>query len=378
MSFSEKQLSSLQRNVAQRNIRTRAVGGKELPYVEGWYAISAANRIFGFDGWDRETLDAKCVLTRETRGSCLAVYTARVRVIVRTGDRTIVRDGHGTGEGRGNFVGEAHNLALKAAETDATKRALVTFGKAFGLALYARERGKQENERTTRPARPIEVGAVTGSEVLVAADSSDARGVEQRNDTQSPAGLKQSSPSGVHDHPASNGAPVAASGRSAEALDDRDSGQQGDHIVKWGLSTESLRSGHDSRGSLSSPKATDGAHASAIEGRVDKSVLTLGEPRRVRDKEHLRNVARQPCLLCSARPADAHHVRFAQPRALGRKVGDEFTVPLCREHHRDLHHSGNEAAWWRDMGIDAIEIAKQLWAETNELRQRPAHGFRQI
>jgi hypothetical protein len=84
----------------------------------------------------------------------------------------------------------------------------------------------------------------------------------------------------------------------------------------------------------------------------------------VRDKEHLRYVASQPCLLCSGQPADAYHLRFAQPRALGRKVGDEFTVPLCRPHHRELHHGGNEAAWWHDMGIDAIAVAKQLWDET--------------
>jgi hypothetical protein len=97
---------------------------------------------------------------------------------------------------------------------------------------------------------------------------------------------------------------------------------------------------------------------------VDKSALSFHEPKRVRDKEHLRHVAAQPCVLCSARAAEAHHIRFAQPRALGRKVSDEFTVPLCRKHHRDVHHSGNEAAWWHDMGIDPIEVALQLWDET--------------
>src|SRR5664279_4149825 len=109
MSFTDKQVQALQRNVAERNIRTRAIGGKELAYIEGWYAISAANRIFGFDGWDRATLEARCVLNREGRGSCIAVYTARVRVVVRSGDRTVVRDGHGTGEGKGNYVAEAHD-----------------------------------------------------------------------------------------------------------------------------------------------------------------------------------------------------------------------------------------------------------------------------
>ncbi len=97
---------------------------------------------------------------------------------------------------------------------------------------------------------------------------------------------------------------------------------------------------------------------------IDKSALTFGEPRRLRDKEHLQFVAAQPCLLCGRLPSDPHHLRFAQPRALGLKVSDEFTVPLCRTHHRELHQSGNEAAWWHDMGIEPLEIAKTLWQET--------------
>lgn len=98
--------------------------------------------------------------------------------------------------------------------------------------------------------------------------------------------------------------------------------------------------------------------------RIEKAALTFPEPHRIRDKDHLRFVASQPCLLCSATPSDAHHVRFAQPRAMSRKVGDDYTVPLCRKHHRDLHHCGNEAAFWHDMGIDPLQIAKELWEET--------------
>jgi hypothetical protein len=101
---------------------------------------------------------------------------------------------------------------------------------------------------------------------------------------------------------------------------------------------------------------------------VDKSALVLQEPKRIRDKDHLRYVASQPCLLCSAKPSDPHHIRFAQPKALGRKVSDEFAVPLCRQHHRDLHYSGNEAAWWHDLGIDPIEVARQLWNEASRAK----------
>jgi hypothetical protein len=86
----------------------------------------------------------------------------------------------------------------------------------------------------------------------------------------------------------------------------------------------------------------------AAPGKIDKSLLTFGEVRRHRDKDHLKFVASHPCLICGRNPADAHHLRFSQPRTMGRKVSDEFTVPLCRTHHRDNHGSGDEVAWWRD------------------------------
>src|SRR5207245_1216335 len=108
--------------------------------------------------------------------------------------------------------------------------------------------------------------------------------------------------------------------------------------------------------------------------RFDKSTLAVPAPRRYRDKAHLRYVAQQPCLLCGRKPSDPHHLRFMQPRALGRKASDEFVVPLCRIHHRLVHRVGNEAAWWRDAGIDPAESARKLWKrarlkqETGELK----------
>ena len=82
---------------------------------------------------------------------------------------------------------------------------------------------------------------------------------------------------------------------------------------------------------------------------------------RLRDKDHRKFVATQPCLVCGRTPADAHHLRFAQPRALGRKVSDEFTVPVCRFHHRELHRHGNEAAWWQSIKIEPLPVAYRLW-----------------
>jgi ERF superfamily len=100
---------------------------------------------------------------------------------------------------------------------------------------------------------------------------------------------------------------------------------------------------------------------------VDKSVLALPEVRRRRDREHIQFVGKQACLICGRRPSDAHHVRFAQSGALGRKVSDEFTVPLCRGHHREVHRFGKEAQWWDNAGIDPMVTARKLWLETHPI-----------
>jgi hypothetical protein len=101
-----------------------------------------------------------------------------------------------------------------------------------------------------------------------------------------------------------------------------------------------------------------------VGGGIDKSTLAIGEPRRIRDKGHREFVSSQACLICGRQPSDPHHLRSAQPRALGRKVSDEFTIPLCRIHHREVHRGGNEAAWWNGFGIDPHLVAAALWAQT--------------
>jgi hypothetical protein len=98
-------------------------------------------------------------------------------------------------------------------------------------------------------------------------------------------------------------------------------------------------------------------------GRVDKAVLAIPEPKRRRDKEHLRRLAALPCLICGRSPSQAHHIRYAQPRAMGRKVSDEWTVPLCATHHRALHDVGDEKAWWAKRGQDPLKHAEKLWRE---------------
>jgi hypothetical protein len=105
---------------------------------------------------------------------------------------------------------------------------------------------------------------------------------------------------------------------------------------------------------------------------IDKSVLTIAAPRRYRNRDHLRFVTQQSCLLCGRKPSDAHHIRFVQPRALGRKASDEFTVPLCRSHHRAVHRAGNEKAWWEQAGIDPVKISRKLWKQTRIIEGRIA------
>ena len=114
---------------------------------------------------------------------------------------------------------------------------------------------------------------------------------------------------------------------------------------------------------------SDGIDSGQSKG-IDKSILAVAAPHRYRNREHLRYVAQQACLVCGRKPSDPHHLGFTQPRALGRKVSDEFAVPLCRGHHRAVHRSRDERAWWRQAGIDPIKVARRLWKETRGIGQQ--------
>jgi hypothetical protein len=100
---------------------------------------------------------------------------------------------------------------------------------------------------------------------------------------------------------------------------------------------------------------------------IDKSALVIATPRRYRNREHLRYVAQQACLVCGRKQCDPHHLRYMQPRALGRKVSDEFAVPLCRSHHRAVHRAVDEQSWWTAAGIDPVTVARQLWQQTRSM-----------
>src|SRR5512146_3541086 len=167
MALSDTQVRQLRAKLEARHVKTRKANGADLHYVEGWHVISEANRIFGYDAWDRRTVASKCV-SSSGNGQCqFAAYTAKVRITVRAGDITIVREGSGAGEGSGLTPGQAHEIALKSAETDATKRALATFGNPFGLALYDREQfgvRKARSEKASPPIGPWVLRSATGDE----------------------------------------------------------------------------------------------------------------------------------------------------------------------------------------------------------------------
>jgi DNA repair and recombination protein RAD52 len=133
MGFSDQQKSDLSAPLDRSKVAQRTQGGTQVSYIAGWHAIAECNRVFGFDAWNRETVEIKLLgEPREVNGKMRVDYMARVRITV--GD--IVRDGCGFGQGIDKDVGQAHESALKEAETDAMKRALMTFGNPFGLALY--------------------------------------------------------------------------------------------------------------------------------------------------------------------------------------------------------------------------------------------------
>jgi DNA recombination protein Rad52 len=153
--FSPEQITALSAPLDRAKVRQRRQGRSQVSYLEGWQVIVEANRIFGFDGWQRETVALRCVhqaerlIGEEQRPGWGVTYTARVRISVSTtGQPALIREGCGAGHGIDTDLGQAHESALKEAETDAMKRALMTFGNAFGLALY----DKQQREVTSAAA----------------------------------------------------------------------------------------------------------------------------------------------------------------------------------------------------------------------------------
>jgi DNA recombination protein Rad52 len=156
--FSLEQIAALAAPLDRANVKQREQSGQKLSYIEGWVAIAEANRIFGFDGWQRETVTLKCVsqmerlIGKQQRPGWGVTYSARVRITVTAGGLSpIIREGSGAGHGIDVDLGQAHESALKEAETDAMKRALMTFGNPFGLALYDKLQREVEGDALPPP-----------------------------------------------------------------------------------------------------------------------------------------------------------------------------------------------------------------------------------
>ena len=364
MALTDTQVRQLRAKLNGKHVKTRNANGTDLHYVEGWYVIAEANRIFGYDAWDRRTLASHCVWSGPSGAYHGATYTAKVRVSVRAGDITIVREGSGTGEGRAPTPGQAHELALKGAETDATKRALATFGNPFGLALYDREQAgvrKAKNEKAAPPIGPWVLRSTSGAEEASFDLPSEFAGalrnaMTEANDIELLFAIWEQ-----------NVETVRALNRSLKQERLPKSGiapQLVSHLKQCAIALvkpENRPNGSD-RPEVRSPKS--------VRTKIDKSILTFGELKRIRSKEHLRFVASQPCLICGRSPSHAHHVRYAQSKGLSLKVSDEFTVPLCAIHHHHIHTTGNEREWWQERNIDPLIVANRLWRQSS--RRYPA------
>ena len=284
MSFTEVQEKALKAKLSGKVVKTRDPDGMSLSYVEGWHVIAEANRIFGYDAWDRRTVHAECVWQGTTEGLKGCSYVARVQVRVRAQDAVVVREGCGSGHGLGLNLGEAHESAIKEAETDAMKRALVTFGNPFGLALYDREK--------------------RGVRVFGRRNDSSGAGTAIRWVVFSPAG----EPLSKHSEPIKYCAEVR---RQLEQLSDADTAtafwkRNQDTVAELRkalpqLKTEKGQHYAEILGSLFTKRlqcfvqqqyqTTMQHRAEGADANTGTKKLPIIHPRRIRDKDHLRLVA---------------------------------------------------------------------------------------
>src|SRR5262249_34173531 len=268
---------------------------------------------------------------------------------------TIVREGSGMGEGGAITPGKAHELALKGAETDATKRALATFGNPFGLALYDREQASVRKPRNERPAATEpDMG---GPWVLRSASGASLKTLQKPDEFAAALRKAMSDAQDIEllfaiwEQNVETVRTLNRCFKNTSAPGNAMAQSLVTHLKACAVSLTKARDTAGERTSLADLQHPNGR------AKIDKSVLTISEPKRLRSKEHLRFVARQACLICGRSPAQAHHIRYAQPRGLGIKVSDEFTVPLCAIHHTQNHATGDEKRWWQEHKIDPLVVA---------------------
>ena len=358
MAFDDRQNRALRAKLSHHQVKTRSQNGTTISYLEGWQAIAEANRIFGYDSWDRQTMTPTCLWSERQRGQLACLYSTKVRITVRAGGAVIAREGIGTGLARADNPETAHEIALKAAETDATKRALATFGNPFGLALYDKDKRQVTKPRkpTPKQVKPDSKSDTDAGELVLTYNEDGQSERFQTSEAFLVAILaaipKLKTTSAVYDLWQLNLATLTALRARAKT--------PADDPVPMILRALKTRVGVISK---SGKRKTNSAEKTQ---NLQPQRSAIPKERRVRDKEHLAFVARHPCLICGRRPTQAHHIRFAQPRAMALKVSDEYTVPLCNGHHDSVHRTGDERAWWTARKIDPLAIARQLWTEEDK------------
>jgi DNA recombination protein Rad52 len=365
--FAKSQLKRLAGKLDPACIQARTVGDKRLDYIEGWFAIAEANRIFGFAGWDREMVQFERLYERSRGDGALCAYMARVRIRVRAGQGLVIREGTGFGEATAKSLGEAHERALKGAETDATKRALSTFGNRFGLCLYDKDRQGVEGVSGTawRASREGSHASSAARNTFVLAHRQGTILARHLSPEGFASGLRQlveaaKETTELADIKAANVEALACLRRDLPDLKNA----KGEHYADILERLIDRRSAALADGPVKDVPSA--ARLSRIgEGpAVNKAHLSIAGEERIRSKTHLAFVASKPCLVCEALPAHAHHLTFAQPKGLSLKVSDVFTVPLCALHHNEVHQAKGELAWWRKQGVEPLAIAEALWAES--------------
>jgi hypothetical protein len=387
--FSTKQLKRLNRPIDVTELYTRKKEGKEFTHITGWYAIAEANAIFGHAGWDRETIALERVFERARFDAVSCGYMARVRVTVRTAQGIVSREGTGFGHSSAAQLSDAHEYALKAAETDATKRALATFGARLGLSLYRQKPAGYFGNLGSADSIKCCLLAGDGSildDKLTA--ESFASGLRQL--------IQQSKDAANIDSLISYNEPSLADLKNRFPKLQSRAGRHYSDILKQLAQDRkaAIIRAQEPPVNIQAPsepsKPVEIAHASLTNGglaprvadadtlpmevmgfpgpaagqSIDKSLLTHSTERRIRSKQHLGFVSSKPCLVCEETPCHAHHITYAQARGLSVKVSDEFTVPLCIVHHNQVHQTRPERSWWAAQGLDPLEIAQSLWEET--------------
>jgi hypothetical protein len=291
MAFTDAQVKSLEAKLDSKHVRTRRVQDTTLTYVEGWHVIAEANRIFGYDAWDRHTLSTRCVWSGSANHHYGAAYVAKVRIAVRTGAIVVTREGCGSGSAKAATPGEAHELALKGAETDATKRALATFGNPFGLALYDRELAGVRNRKALtllseeyRGPWLLSLPSGAGQSFSKADEFIEAlsKALSEASDIEHLFGIWE---------------------RNVDAV--RAVNKQTNRSTPRGVIARNLVTQLKARAialAKQSNETNPGDSSSAASRQtIDKSALALTEIKRIRSKEHLRFVPNSLALSAGAR-----------------------------------------------------------------------------